>query len=327
MPQIPRRADGPASDRQRQRSLHEPPHDRPLRVAISGASGLLGRTLAPYLTAAGCKVDRLVRRKPHAADEIRFEPKVGRLDPASLGDVDVVFHLAGENVGDGRWTEAKRARILDSRVESTRLVAEALATQGRAKTLVCASGIGFYGHRPDDVVEEQSLPGEGFLAEVCRQWEGATEAAAAAGVRVVQARIGVVLSADGGALGKLRLPFSAGLGGPFGRGDTWMSWIGHPDVVRALAHLAFDPSLEGPVNLVAPNPVRNREFARTLGRVLRRPAVIPLPRVAIAFMLGEERARELLFTSTRVRPGRLLDAGFAFQHPHLEPALRHVLDR
>lgn len=310
-----------------QRRLRELTGGDKRKIAISGSSGLLGRTLTPYLTTAGHEVKRLVRRTPRSADEIRFEPEAGVLDPADLADVDVVIHLAGENVGDGRWSDAKRARILRSRVAGTRLVAAALAEHGPGKTLVSASGVGYYGHRGNEVVTERSEPGDGFLADVCQRWEGETEPAAAAGVRVVNARIGVVISLDDGALGKLLLPFSLGLGGPIGGGHTWMSWIGLQDAVRALALLAFDRRLDGPVNVVAPQPVQNRDFARTLGRVLRRPAFIPLPRVATELMLGRERARELLFTSTRAEPARLQEADFAFQHERLELAMRHVLGR
>lgn len=310
-----------------QRRLRELTRGEKRCVAISGASGLLGRTLVPYLTTAGHEVRRLVRRAPRTADEIRFEPEAGILDPSDLAAVDVVIHLAGENVGDGRWSDAKRARILRSRVAGTRLVASALAAHGVGKTLVSASGVGFYGHRGDEAVSEQSPPGDGFLADVCQRWEAETEPAASAGVRVVNARIGVVIAPHDGALGKLLLPFSLGLGGPLGRGDTWMSWIGLQDAVRALALLAFEPRLEGPVNVVAPQPVQNRDFARTLGRVLRRPAFIPLPRAAVELMLGRERARELLFTSTRAEPTQLQGASFTFQHERLELAMRHVLGR
>ncbi|MEM1031648.1 MAG: TIGR01777 family oxidoreductase [Myxococcota bacterium] len=296
-------------------------------LAISGASGLLGSALVPYLTTAGHDVRRLVRRPPERDDEIHFDPATGHLDGAALAGVDAVIHLAGENVGDGRWRADKKRRILESRVEGTRLLADALAAHGDGATLVSASGVGYYGHRGDELLSEESGPGAGFLAEVCRVWEDAATSAARAGVRVVVARIGVVLTPDGGALEKLRLPFSLGLGGRIGSGDTWMSWIGHQDAVRALALLALDRSVAGAVNVVAPHPVQNRTFVRKLAAVLRRPALVPLPQGAAELMLGHERARELLFTSTRAHPGRLLDLGFPFQHLDLEPALRHGLGR
>jgi uncharacterized protein len=301
-------------------------HPEPLTVAISGASGLIGAALGAFLTTGGHAVRRLVRRAPRAGDEIAFSPERGEV--GDLTGVDAVIHLAGENVGEGRWSEEKRRRIVESRVEGTRALAEAVArTREGPHVLVSASATGYYGSCGDAWLREDAAPGDDFLATVCQRWEAAADPARAAGVRVVHPRIGIALSPAGGALGELLPPFSLGLGGKQGDGRQWMSWIALDDAIGALAHCAAHPELAGPVNLVAPEPVDNRTFAETLGRVLRRPTAMPLPRAAARAMLGADRAEALLFSSARVSAEKLEASGYVFRHLELETALRHLLGR
>ncbi|TNF23826.1 MAG: TIGR01777 family protein, partial [Deltaproteobacteria bacterium] len=244
-----------------------------------------------------------------------------------LEGVDAVVHLAGANLADGRWTDARRALIRSSRVDGTRLLAEALAgLERRPRVLVMASAIGFYGDRGDALLDEDSAPGTGFLAEVVREWEEAAAPAEAAGIRTVKLRLGVVLSRDGGALPKLLTPFKLGVGGRVGDGGQWMSWVALDDVVRAFAHALVDDGLSGVANLVAPNPVTNRALTEALARVLRRPAFVPVPRWAIRGAFGD-MGRETILASTRVAPKRLDERGFTFAHPEIEAALRHILGR
>jgi len=296
-----------------------------LHVAVSGASGLIGSALTRRLAADGHRVSRLVRR-PAGPGEISWEPATGRLDPNDLEGLDAVVHLAGENVGM-RWTRARKARIRDSRVQSTRLLSEALArTRRHPQVLVSASAVGIYGDRGDEILTESSAPGPGedFLAALGQEWENAAAPARTAGIRVVHPRLGMALSPAGGALGKMLLPFRLGLGGRLGEGSQWMSWISIDDVAGALLHLVLNGALSGPVNVTAPEPVRNRDFTRTLGRVLSRPTPLPVPSAALRLVLGE-MADSTLLASTRVLPERLLESGYRFAHPDLETALRHVL--
>lgn len=261
------------------------------------------------------------------ADEAAWDPARGVLQPAAIEGADALVHLAGESVAAGRWTAARKARIRASRVDSTRLLAETAAGLGRRpRVLVCASATGFYGDRGDERLTEQSAPGRGFLAEVCREWEAAAEAARQAGIRTVHLRIGMVLSRAGGALAALLVPFRLGLGGVIGSGRQWMSWIALDDMVGVITHVLADERLAGPVNAVTPAPVTNAEFTRTLGRVLGRPTLVPLPALAARLLLGE-MADEVLLASARVEPARLLASGFGFAHPTLEGALRHILGR
>jgi uncharacterized protein (TIGR01777 family) len=300
------------------------PTTGPLTVAVSGATGLVGSGLVELLRARGHRARRLVRRDPRG-DDIFWNPAEERIDADALAEADAVVHLAGENISEGRWNDAKKRRIRDSRVEGTALLANALASLPRPpRTFACASAIGYYGNRGDEIMDETSPPGDGFLAETCVAWEAAAEPARAAGIRVVNMRIGVVLAGEGGALPKIATPFKLGLGGPVGDGRQYMSWIAREDLLAALEFVLTHPTLAGPVNLVAPAPVTNREFALALGRVLGRPAVLPLPAVAVRLLFGE-MGDELLLSSTRVQPRRLLNAGFEFQYPALEPALRHLL--
>lgn len=298
----------------------------PLRILVTGAGGLIGSALVPYLTTGGHAVVRL-GRAAGGADAVHWDPAAGTIDRAALEGVDAVVHLAGESVAGGRWTAEKKARIRDSRVDGTRLLADALAGLARPpKVLVSASAIGIYGDRGADVVREDSPPGAGFLADVCRAWEGATAAATARGIRVVHLRLGVVLSAAGGALATMLPPFMLGVGGPVGDGRQFLSWIALDDVLDAILFALTTPTVTGPVNAVAPRPVTNADFATTLGRVLGRPAFVPFPAAAVRLLFGE-MGEALLLASTRVEPARLAAAGFSFRHAELEPALRHLLGR
>jgi hypothetical protein len=284
---------------------------RPLRVRVTGASGLVGSALLPSLAAEGHEAAALGRE----------------WTPADLEGADAVVHLAGENIGAGRWTAARKARIRESRVRGTRRLAQALAAlPAPPRVLVSASAVGYYGDRPDEVLTEASAHGRGFLAEVCREWEAATEPAASAGIRVVRARFGVVLSPEGGALARMRLPFKLGLGGRIGSGRQGMSWIGIEDLVDALRFALRTPGLEGAVNVVAPEPVTNAEFSDTLGRVLKRPAILPMPAFVARLAFGE-MAQELLLSSQHAIPSKLLAEGHRFRYPRLEAALRALLGR
>ncbi len=300
----------------------------PMTVAVTGASGLVGDALCSLLSTGGHKVLRLVR-KPGTDDEgtAFWDPASGAIDASALEGVDAVVHLAGENIAAGRWTAARKRAILESREAGTRLLASTLAglTQ-KPKVLVSASAIGWYGDRGDEILPEEAAPGEGFLADVCRAWEDATGPAEAAGIRTVNLRIGVVISAAGGALATMLPPFRAGVGGVLGPGSQYMSWIGLDDVLGAILHAIATPSLAGPVNATAPTPATNRELTKTLGRVLGRPTVAPVPAFAARLLFGE-MGDALLLASTRVVPGKLLASGYEFRHPALEEALRHTLGR
>lgn len=294
------------------------------QVAVSGATGLVGRALVAALTEAGHTVRPLVRRAARPG-EIAWDPEAGTVDTAALAGVDVVFHLAGESIAGGRWTPERKRAIRESRERGTRVLAEALAGMERPpRVLVSASAIGFYGDRDDTEVDEASPMGHDFLAAVCAAWEAATAPAAAAGLRVVRVRIGVVLDATGGALGQMLLPFRLGLGGVLGSGRQWMSWVTLDDLVRILYFAALHPEARGALNATAPTPVTNAAFTRTLGRVLGRPAVLPVPALAVRLLFGE-LGDALLLHGARVLPGQLGRLGFRFQNPLLEDALRHVL--
>jgi len=296
------------------------------KIAVSGASGLVGTELVEVLRSRGYEPLRLVRREPRGADEVRWDPADGSIDLQGLAGITGAVHLAGDNVASGRWTEAKKASIRDSRVQGTELLAGALAQiSPRPKVLVSASAVGFYGSRGAEPVDETGSLGDGFLASVCAEWERATRAASSAGIRVVNARIGVVLAADGGALAKMKMPFLLGLGGRIGDGRQYMSWITLSDVVSALVFALGRDDLEGPVNLVAPTPVTNADFTATLGRVLRRPTLIPVPKFALRLGAGAEMADEMLIGGSRVIPAALRAHGFEWEHPTLEPALRSLL--
>ena len=295
-----------------------------MRIMVTGATGLVGSALVPFLAAGGHEVVRLGRSVP-APGDIRWDPAAGVLDGNAMEGLDGVVHLAGENIASGRWTAEKKRRIQESRVNGTRLLAETLAALERPpRVLVSASAIGFYGDRGGEELAEGSPAGVGFLPEVCREWEAATGAAERKGVRVAHARLGIVLSKDGGALAKMLTPFRLGAGGNIGNGRQYMSWITLDDTVAAMGHLLATESAAGPVNVVAPAPVTNGEFTRTFGRVLRRPTLFPMPGFAARLAFGE-MAEALLLASTRVKPAGLLGSGFAFRHNSLEEGLRHVL--
>jgi uncharacterized protein (TIGR01777 family) len=298
----------------------------PLHVAVTGASGLLGSALVPFLTTGGHRVTP-VTRQSRPRDAIRWDPASGAIDAAAFEGLDAVVHLAGENVGV-RWTEERKRRIRASRVGGTRLLAETLATLQRPpRVLVSASAVGVYGDRGDEVLTEDATPtgppGD-FFVDLGREWEAATEPARAAGIRVVMLRFGIVLTPAGGALGRMITPFRLGIGGPLGSGRQWVSWISADDAVGAVHHALFTGDLSGPVNAVAPEPKTSREFATTLGRVLRRPAVLPAPAPALRLLFGE-MADTALLGSQRASASRLLAAGYSFRHPRLELALRHLL--
>lgn len=296
------------------------------KIAVTGASGLLGSALVERLREDDYEVVRLVRRSPQASDEVRWSPRDGAIDVEGLSGIRGAVHLAGENVASGRWNEARKARIRDSRVQGTELLAGALASLSpKPEVLVSASAIGYYGTRGEEILDERSSSGAGFLASVCREWEAATAAASESGIRVVNARIGVVLASDGGALQKMKLPFLLGLGGRIGDGTQYMSWITRTDVVSALVFALEQRELRGPVNLVSPNPVTNAEFTSTLGNVLNRPTCLPVPKTALRLGAGREMADEMLIGGARVVPSVLQRHGFEWQHPNLEPAFRSVL--
>lgn len=297
-----------------------------VKILISGSSGLVGSAAVAALSRAGHEVLRWVRRPAAGPDERSWDPAAGRLDPTVLAGVDAVIHLAGENIGAGRWTPAFRQRLRASRIDSTRLIAQALAAEaGRREQppfLLVASAVGYYGDRGAAELDESSSGGEGFLAELCHDWEAAADPARAAGVRVVHWRLGVVLSRRGGALAKMLPPFRLGLGGPLGDGRQYLSWIHEDDAIASLLFLLEHP-LAGPVNAVAPAPSTQADFSRALGAALGRPSWLPVPRFAIRLGLGQ-MGEELLLASTRVLPRRLLDAGFQFAYTELDQALRAV---
>lgn len=269
---------------------------------------------------------KLVRREPSHPNETRWDPERAIIDEAALEGLDAVVHLAGENIA-GRWDQEKKAKIRDSRIKGTALLSNALARLSqKPKVFVCASAVGYYGDRGDQILTEASPPGSGFLPEVCRLWEAATEPAAESGIRVVNLRIGIVLSSRGGALARMLTPFKLGLGGPIGSGQQYMSWIDLEDLIRIITHALKAESLCGPVNAVAPNPVTNAEFARALGRALSRPALLPLPAFAARLAFGQ-MADELLLASARVKPEKLLSSGFQFNYPDIDSSLRHILER
>jgi len=299
-----------------------------LKVIVSGSTGLIGRSLIPFLTSGGHGVVRLVRRAPREG-EIQWDPSVGRLDPARFEGADAVVHLAGENLA-ARWSTARKQAIRDSRVLGTRLLAEALTRLERPpRVLVSASAVGIYGNRGDEVLTESSAPpasGSDFLVDVAQEWEAATEPARIAGVRVVRLRSGLVLSPGGGVLGRMLPAFRMGVGGPLGSGRQWMSWISIDDCIGAIHHALMTEGLSGPVNATAPNPVTNQEFAATLGRLLGRPAMLPVPATALRLVFGE-MADGALLAGARVLPERLLQSGYQFRHTQLEEALRFVLGR
>lgn len=297
-----------------------------LKVAITGASGLVGREIAAFFKERGDKMLPLVRIPK--AEGVFWSIEPDAWDAALLEGIDMLVHLAGESIAGGRWTEEKKRRIWESRVRGTTSISRAIADLNRPpRLLVTASAVGYYGDRsPEESVDETSASGTGFLADVVRAWEGAAEPAKQAGIRVVQLRLGMVLSKQGGALPQMMLPFYVGLGGPIGDGRHMVSWVSVREIPQMVAHVWEHEDLHGPVNAVAPEPVTHRDFSRTLGKVMRRPAWFPVPRWAIKGVWGE-MADELLLSGNRVIPKKLLDSGYSFRYPDLEKALANLLEK
>jgi uncharacterized protein (TIGR01777 family) len=297
-----------------------------MKIVISGASGLIGTQLVTTLKSSGHEVVQLVRRSA-AAGQIMWDPKSGKLDPASLEGCEAVIHLSGAGIGDKRWSDAYRKEILDSRTATTSLLANTIASlQRKPSVFLSGSAIGIYGARGDEQLTETSEHGTGFLADVCEQWEAAAKPAIDAGVRTVFLRTGIVLSPKGGALKKLLPLFRLGVGGKFGNGKQWQSWISMDDEVASIIHL-LTANVSGAVNLTAPQPVTNAEFTKVLARVVKRPAIVPVPTFAPKILLGGELADALLFTGQRVMPQALTASGYVFKHSTLESALRSLLTK
>ena len=295
-----------------------------MKVLITGSSGLIGSVLIESLASNGHEVVRLLRKK-FSKDSPVWDPENDVIDLADVRDIAAVVHLAGDNIAEGRWNDRKKGRIRNSRVRGTKLLAEFFAaSEHKPRIIVSASAVGVYGDRGEELVDETSEPGNGFLADVCQQWEGATASAVDAGIRVANVRFGVVLSTAGGALKKMLLPFRMGLGGVIGGGKQYMSWVSIDDVVGMIQYVIGNDSMRGPVNLVSPHAVSNHEFTKTLGRVLHRPTIFPMPAFAARLAFGE-MANELLLSSTRAVPKKLMNSGYKFRHPELGEAFEHLL--
>ncbi len=300
--------------------------ERPMKIAVTGAGGLIGSHLTPFLTTGGHEVKPIVRTKTGRMGSIFWDPYRQEIDSADLEGLDGIVHLSGENIA-GRWTEEKKKKIRQSRVEPTRFLCAALSRLKQPpRVLVVASAIGYYGDRGSEIVTEESDRGDGFLADVTNDWEAESRAAEGSGIRVVNVRLGVILTPRGGALQKMLLPFKMGLGGVVGSGRQYWSWIGIDDVVGAIHHALITDSLQGPVNVVAPNPATNTDFTKALGRVLSRPAIFPVPALVARLAFGE-MAEALLLASTRVEPVELKRSGYQFRHDALEETLRHLLGK
>jgi uncharacterized protein len=297
-----------------------------MHVAITGATGLLGSSLASRLEQHGHRVRRLVRRRPDAArGDVVWDPGRGRLEPSALEGVDAVVHLSGESI-DQRWTSAVKKRIWSSRIESTGLLARTMAQLGRPpRAFLSGSAVGIYGDRGDETLDESSPLGDDFLGRLARDWEQAAEPAREKAIRVAHLRSGVVLTTRGGALHRMLPPFKLGMGGPIGNGKQWVSWIALDDWVGAVEHVLATAALAGPVNLVAPEPVTNAALASALGHALHRPAVVPAPALALNLLFGKDMVKGMLLASQRARPTRLLETGFTFRFPTLADTLRHEL--
>jgi uncharacterized protein (TIGR01777 family) len=296
-----------------------------MKILISGSSGFVGSALTKSLQTKGYHVHRLIR-PPHIAhkNDILWNPVEGYIDKSKITDFEVVIHLSGENIA-ARWTKAKKKRIYESRVLSTKLLVEALAKLPTSpKVFICASAVGYYGNRADEILTEQSACGEGFLADLCRDWEEAAETASSAGIRTVHLRLGMILHPTGGALKKMLPMFKLGLAGPIGDGTQYWSWITLEDTIGAVEHILQNPSIAGPVNIVSPNPVTNKEFTKTLAHILKRPAFLPAPKLLLKFAFGQF-AQQTLLASTRVKPEKLMQTDFHFNHPELKQALCRMM--
>jgi len=298
-----------------------------MKVLISGSHGLVGKALISSLSSDGHEIVRLVRGTPSGPAEVEWHPNEAHIDVANLEGFDAVVHLAGESIASGRWTDEKKRAIRDSRVKGTALLSEALARLSRPPAVfLSASAIGYYGDRGDEVLTEKSAPGKDFLASVCVEWENATRAAIEKGIRTVHTRFGIILDAEEGALGKMLTPFRMGIGGRVGHGRQWMSWIAIEDVVNGLRFVIEDKTTSGPINFVAPNAVRNAEFTKSLGHVLSKPTLFPVPAFGVRLAFGE-MGDALLLSSQRVEPRVLRERGFVFRWARLDEALRHLLAR
>jgi len=294
-----------------------------MKIMVTGASGLIGGKLTKSLQKENHEVVRVSRKRDD--NNLFWDPSNKEIDPAALENIDCVIHLAGENIA-GRWTSVKKQKIRDSRKLGTSFLTQALAkTASPPKVLICASAIGYYGDRGEEEIDEKSKFGKGFLADVVREWEAATTPASVKGIRVVNMRFGVVLSAEGGALAKMLPPFRMGLGGIVGDGKQFWSWVALDDVVGALLHVLNNGDIEGPVNVVSPNPATNATFTKALGKTLSKPTLLPMPKLAVKIALGE-MGEALLLASARVRPRKLLNSGYEFKYPELMPALKNILD-
>jgi uncharacterized protein (TIGR01777 family) len=298
-----------------------------MRILIGGSHGLVGTALIKALETDGHEIFRLVRHAPTSKTEVEWSPDRYSIALARIEGFDAVVNLAGESIAEGRWTDDKKRRIRESRVKGTKLLGDALANLAvPPQIFVCASAIGYYGNRGDELLTETSAPGDDFLAKVCAEWENATALATEKGIRVVNARFGVILDTNGGALKKMLPPFRMGVGGKVGSGKQWMSWIALDDVVAGIQFALANDSIKGPVNFVAPVPVTNSEFTQTLGKVLSRPTILPIPAFAIKFLFGE-MGEALLLGGQRVAPQRLVAEGYKFSYPQLEKALVHILEK
>ena len=295
-----------------------------MKILVSGSHGLVGKALTTSLVNAGHEIVSLVRQSANDS-EIEWHPNQGKINGQQLEGFDVVVHLAGESIASGRWTEEKKRKIRESRVKGTELLSSALARLSQPpSTFISASAIGFYGSRGDELLTEESAPGDGFLPEVCVAWEKATGQAEAKGIRTIHPRFGIILDEKGGALERMLTPFRMGVGGKVGNGKQWMSWIALEDVINALRFLIDEPGSEGPVNFTAPRPVTNADFTEALGSVLSRPTLFSVPSFAARLAFGE-MADELLLSSAKVEPERLKESGYQFKHPELSSALKTIL--
>lgn len=298
-----------------------------MKILVGGSHGLVGTALIKSLEGAGHEVARLVRYTPHDPKEIEWSPERTSIAIARLEGFDAVVNLAGESIASGRWTDEKKRNIRDSRIKGTRLLSDVLSMLERPPaSFICASAIGFYGNRGDEVLTEDSEAGDDFLSDVCVDWEEATSGAAEKGIRVVNTRFGIILDLEGGALAKMLPPFRLGVGGKIGSGKQWMSWITLDDVIGALELALMNDSLRGAVNYVAPNPVTNAEFTKALGHALHRPTLLPVPAFGVRLLFGE-MGEALLLGGQRVEPAKLNEADYKFKYVELDSALRHLLEK
>ncbi|HZQ86489.1 MAG TPA: TIGR01777 family oxidoreductase [Acidimicrobiales bacterium] len=295
-----------------------------MKVLVTGSHGLIASALIPRLERNGHVVTRLVRQAPRTG-ELQWDPDAGTIDAAGIEGHDAVVHLAGVGIGEHRWTAEHKRAVLDSRVKGTRLLSETIAGLDRKPVLVSGSAVGYYGNRGDEQLTETSAPGDDFLAEICTQWEAATAAAEAAGVRVVHLRTGIVLAKGGGAIKQMLTPFKLGIGGKIGSGRQWFSWIHIDDEVGAILHALTHDDVRGALNAVGPNPATNAEFTKALGRALHRPTVVPVPSFGLRLLFGREMADTMLLSGQRVLPTVLQQTGYAFAHPDLDGALASVV--